>query len=168
LELVLENGKGAIVIDADGLNVLSQNPDILKKARVPVIITPHPGEMSRLTNIPIEEINLSRLDISKDFALKHNIIVLLKGYKSVISNGRKTYVNPTGNSAMASGGVGDCLTGIIASLVSQGIPAFEAAAIGAYIHGYIGDKLAETMYSVNAGHVIEELPYAMKELISDI
>lgn len=164
LELVLENAKGTIVIDADGLNVLSGKLQLLEKAKGPVIITPHPGEMSRLTGLPVKEINLSRVELSKNFALKHNITVLLKGYQTVITDGKKVYINPTGNSAMASGGMGDCLTGIIASLASQGIPPLEAAACGAYIHGFTGDRLSKEMYCVNAGHIIEKIPYIMKEL----
>ncbi|ADL51224.1 bifunctional ADP-dependent NAD(P)H-hydrate dehydratase/NAD(P)H-hydrate epimerase [Clostridium cellulovorans] len=167
LELVLEESKGPIIIDADGLNVLSTNLQLLKKTKAPVIITPHPGEMSRLTEISVKEINSSRVDLAKSFALEHNIIVLLKGYQTIITNGLKVYVNPTGNSAMANGGMGDCLTGIITSLASQGIPAFEAAACGAYIHGYAGDKLSQTMYAVNATRVIEEIPYIMKEFICE-
>lgn len=165
LEFVLDQANGTVIIDADGLNVLSGNLQLLQKSRVPVIITPHPGEMSRLTGLPIQAINFSRVDISKSFALENNVIVLLKGYQTVITDGSKVYVNPTGNSSMASGGMGDCLTGIIASLASQGIPPIEAAACGAYIHGYAGDTLSKNIYSVNAGHVIEEIPYIMKEII---
>jgi NAD(P)H-hydrate epimerase len=165
LELVLEQAKGSIIIDADGLNVLSTNLQLLKKAKSQVIITPHPGEMSRLTGFPVQQINSSRIDLSKSFAQEHNIIVLLKGYQTVITDGSKVYINPTGNSAMSTGGMGDCLTGIIASLASQGIPALEAAACGAYIHGHAGDKLSKDMYSINAGQVIEEIPYIMKKLL---
>lgn len=165
LELVLEKAKGPIIIDADGLNALSGNLQLLKKAKVPVIITPHPGEMSRLTGLSVQEINRSRVDLSKSFAKEHNVIVLLKGYQTVITDGSKVYINSTGSSAMASGGMGDCLTGIIASLASQGTPALEAAACGAYIHGYAGDRLAKDMYAVNAGHLIDEIPYTMKEIL---
>lgn len=168
LALVIEAAKCPIIIDADGLNVLSQDLSLLKKAKNTVIITPHPGEMSRLTGLSVIEINAARLDIAKKFAQDHNIVVLLKGYETVITDGYKLYVNPTGNSAMASGGMGDCLTGIITSLVAQGLSPLEAAASGAYIHGYAGDKLSRDRYCVNAGAVIEEIPYVMKEVICEL
>ncbi|NLZ48618.1 MAG: NAD(P)H-hydrate dehydratase, partial [Clostridiales bacterium] len=139
----------------------------LKKSKNPIIITPHPGEMSRLTGLTVAEINSSRLDIAKKFAQEHNIIVLLKGYETVITDGHKLYINPTGNSAMASGGMGDCLTGIIASFVAQGLSPLEAAACGAYIHGYAGDRLSKDRYCVNARDIIEEIPYVMKEIICE-
>lgn len=165
LDLVIENAHCPLIIDADGLNVLSENLNLLKKAKSPIIITPHPGEMSRLTGLTVGQISSSRVDIAKKFALDHNIIVLLKGYETVITDGHKAYINPTGNSSMASGGMGDCLTGIITSFVSQGLSPLDAAACGAYIHGYAGDRLSRDRYCVNAGAVIEEIPYAMKEML---
>lgn len=167
LKLVIEESKCPIIIDADGLNVLSKNLNLLKKSKNPIIITPHPGEMSRLTGLTVAEINSSRLDIAKKFAQEHNIIVVLKGYETVITDGHKLYINPTGNSAMASGGMGDCLTGIIASFVAQGLSPLEAAACGAYIHGYAGDRLSKDRYCVNARDIIEEIPYVMKEIICE-
>ncbi|WP_139905353.1 NAD(P)H-hydrate dehydratase [Clostridium thermarum] len=167
LKLILENAKCTVIIDADGLNILSKNMRLLKVTKAPVILTPHPGEMARLTGLSVAEINSHRSDIAKNFALEHNITVLLKGYQTIITNGYKLYVNPTGNSAIAGGGMGDCLTGIIASLVSQGLTPLEAAACGAYIHGYTGDRLSNDMYSVNASEVLTKIPYVMKELISN-
>ncbi|WP_163194567.1 NAD(P)H-hydrate dehydratase [Clostridium thermarum] len=167
LKLVLENARGTIIIDADGLNVLSKNLQLLKSIKSPVIITPHPGEMSRLTGFSVAEVNSCRSDFAKNFAKEYNITVLLKGYQTIITDGHKLYVNPTGNSAIASGGMGDCLTGIIASLAAQGLTTLEAAACGAYIHGYTGDRLSNDMYSVNASEVLTKIPYVMKELISN-
>ena len=121
MELVIEKAQCPIIIDADGLNVLSENLSLLKKAKNTIIVTPHPGEMSRLTGLSVADISSSRVDIARKFALEHKIIVLLKGYETVITDGHTVYINPTGNSAMASGGMGDCLTGIISSFVAQGL-----------------------------------------------
>lgn len=153
-----------IVIDADGINVLKDNLDILKEKNNKIILTPHLGEMSRITGMPIEAIRKNRIDIAKQFAKEYNIILLLKGYNTVITDGVTAMINTTGNSSMASGGMGDCLTGIIASLISQGLDAFEAAYVGAYIHGYCGDKLSLNKYSVNATDILNEIPFSIKDI----
>ncbi|KGM95763.1 NAD(P)H-hydrate dehydratase [Clostridium botulinum] len=153
-----------IVIDADAINVLKDNLQILKEKNNKIVLTPHVGEMSRITGIPVDTINKNRIDIARQFSKEYDIIVLLKGYNTIITDGITTMVNTTGNSAMASGGMGDCLTGIIAALMSQGFEAFEAAYVGAYIHGYSGDKLSKNRFCVNATHILEELPFLLKEL----
>lgn len=161
----IEAVKGTLIIDADGINVLAGNLELLKKARGNIIITPHLGEMSRLTGLSIENIRENRLDVAKDFAKKYKVIVVLKGYQTVITDGNTVYINPAGNSSMASGGMGDCLTGIITSFAAQGLNSLAAALCGTYIHGYIGEKLSEKMYSVNASHIIEKLPFYIKEIL---
>lgn len=161
LKLVCQKAKCPVVIDADGLNVLSEDIEILKSGEY--ILTPHPKEMERLSNINIEEINNNRIEAAENYAKDKGVILLLKGYYTVITNGCETYINPTGSSAMASGGMGDALTGIITSLIAQGYKPFEAAVLGAYIHGYIGDKLNEKMFTVNASDLIDEIPYTLKE-----
>lgn len=161
---LISNSRVPLVLDADGINVLSDNIDILLKRKSDIILTPHPGEFSRIAGKTIDEINLDRINIAKEFAQKYKVVLLLKGYHTIITDGDNVYVNPTGNSSMASGGMGDCLTGIITSLIAQGIGSIQAAYVGAYIHGYCGEKLSEKMFSVNAEHVLNELPYAMKEL----
>ena len=93
------------------------------------------------------------------------MIVLLKGYNTIITDGNEVYINSTGNSKMASGGMGDALTGIIASFIGQGYDVFKAAILGAYIHGYCGDVLSKDMFCVNASHIIEKLPYIVETLI---
>jgi ADP-dependent NAD(P)H-hydrate dehydratase / NAD(P)H-hydrate epimerase len=165
LTQVIERADCPVVIDADGINVMVGKLDILKRAKSPVIITPHLGEMSRVTGRDIDYIRQNRLDVAKDFAGEQGITVLLKGYQTVITNGRTTYINPTGSSAMASGGMGDCLTGIIAAFAAQGLEPIAAAFCGAYVHGYIGDRLTEGMHSVNASHIIERLPFGIKEIL---
>lgn len=156
-----------IVIDADAINVLKDNIDILKEKNNKIILTPHLGEMSRITGIAIEKIQKNKLEIAKQFAKEYNIILILKGYNTVITDGDKLMVNTTGNSAMASGGMGDCLTGIIAALISQGFDSFEAAYVGAYIHGYCGDKLSKERFCVSASDVFKEIPFVLKEFCKE-
>ena len=163
LKEVITKSNCPIVIDADAINCLENNLDLIKEKTVPIILTPHPGEMSRLTGISIKDINKKRVDIAKDFAKETGVIVLLKGYNTVITDGDTTLINPTGNSAMASGGMGDSLTGIITSFLAQGYKPLEAASIGVFLHGYCGDKLSENMYSVNARELINNFPYVMKK-----
>ena len=154
-----------LVIDADGLNALSQNTDILLGKRCSVILTPHPGEMSGLTGIPIAEIEQNRTKIAVDFAKKYDAVVLLKGHDTVIASPDGGYhTNTTGNSGMATGGSGDVLTGIIASFVGQGVPVYNAAVLSAFLHGLSGDIAAEKYgeFSLAAGDLIKSLPTAIK------
>ena len=168
LEYILNNANCPVVIDADGLNVLKKDNSILKLYKNKIIITPHLGEMARLTGKSISYIKENRIDVAKEFAKKHNIIVLLKGYETIITDGNITYVNPTGNSAMANGGMGDCLLGMITSFIGQNIEVFEAVVCAAFIHGYIGDILSKELYTVNATDVIKEIPSIMKKLNIEI
>ena len=154
-----------IVLDADALNVLKDNLDLLKNSKRKIVITPHMGEMSRLTGFPINQLVDNRIDIAVDFAKKYGVIVLLKGYNTIITDGKEVYVNSTGNSKMASGGMGDSLTGIIASFIGQGYETFKATILGAFLHGYCGDVLSRDMFCINASHVIEKLPYVIESLI---
>lgn len=155
-----------LVIDADGLNVLQGNLDILQCKNNRIILTPHYGEMARLTGLSIEEIKEDKVKIAKDFARSNEVILLLKGYRTIITDGDDVFINTTGNSAMASGGMGDTLTGVIASFIAQGYEPLEATYLAAYIHGYCGDKLAENMFCVNATHIIQELPFIIKDLLN--
>jgi len=164
LEKVLLNSKSFIVIDSDGLNVLEGNLEMLKNRKCQIVLTPHMGEMARISGFSIDEINENKIDIAKEFAKEHDIVLLLKGFNTIITDGKTVQINPTGSSAMASGGMGDCLTGIIASLISQGYDIFTAACVGAYVHGYCGDKLSKKMFCVNANHILEALPSIIKEI----
>lgn len=165
LEFIINNAVNPVVIDADGLNVLADRLDILKNKKCKIILTPHLGEMSRITGLPIDYIKENRLEVSKKFAKEHNVIVLLKGYNTIITDGNTTVINPTGNSAMASGGMGDCLTGMIASFAGQGYSPMKAAYISAFIHGYCGEKLSNDMFCVNASNILENLPFVIKSFI---
>lgn len=154
-----------VVLDADALNVLKGNLELLKNSNRKIVITPHMGEMSRITDTNIKELVENRIDIAVKFAKEYDVIVLLKGYNTIITDGNKIYINSTGNSKMASGGMGDALTGIIASFIGQGYEVFKAAILGAYIHGYCADVLSKDMFCVNSSHIIEKLPYIIETLI---
>jgi len=161
---ILPEIKIPIIIDADGLNILAENLHLLNKLKLPPILTPHPGEMSRLTGIETKEIQNSRIEIAKDFAKKYNVIVILKGFRTVITNGEYTYINPTGNSALATGGSGDVLSGMIASFVAQKYTNMEAAILATYLHGLAGNVASErkSPESVIAADIINNLHYCFK------
>ncbi len=161
----INNSRCPIVLDADALNIISEDKEILKKLEYRSVITPHVGEMARLINRKISYINDNRIDVCREYA-KNNIVTLLKGYNTVISNGDDVIINNVGNSKMASGGMGDCLTGIIGSLISQGINIYESAVLGAYIHGSIGDMISKSRYVVTAEDVISEISKFMESMLS--
>lgn len=162
-EVILE-ADCPLIIDADGINVLNNKLELLKKKKKKVILTPHLGEMSRLINMPIDYIKENRVEVARKFAKEYDVILILKGYNTIITDGDKVIINPTGNSAMASGGMGDCLTGIITSFIAQGYDPIVAAAIGTFIHGYCGERLSNNMFCVNASHILNELPMTIKEI----
>ena len=122
-----------IVIDADGINALAGHTDILKKARGPIIITPHPGEMARMINSSAAEINRDRAAIARRFSEQYNVITVLKGAGTIIAEpSGDIYINSTGNPGMASGGTGDVLTGMIAGLIAQRCPSPDALQLQAF------------------------------------
>ncbi|MGL5648050.1 MAG: NAD(P)H-hydrate dehydratase [Clostridium sp.] len=166
-EKVIKETNNPIVIDADGLNILSENDDFYKYLKGRAVLTPHLGEMCRLTGIPIESVEKNKIEIAKKFAREREIVLLLKGYNTIITDGEEVIVNRTGSSKMASGGMGDCLTGIITSLIGQGLNRKEGAVLGAYIHGYTGDKLGKELHSVSARDIIDALPKIIEELLCE-
>lgn len=150
-----------VVIDADGINSISANINILKSAKAPVILTPHPGEMSRLTGKSVEEIQNNRTECAAEFAKNFGVTLVLKGNNTVIALPDGTiYINPTGNAGMAKGGSGDVLAGIIGSFLAQGMSAEDAAVCGAYIHGLSGDETAKkfSMTGMTPTMIINHLP----------
>lgn len=150
-----------LVIDADGLNCIGENSDILKKRTHPTILTPHPGEMARLANTSVASIQHDRVTSARAFAKKVNAHLVLKGAKTIIAHPDGTiYINTNGNPGMASGGMGDVLTGIIGSLVAQGYPPQAASHVGVYIHGAAADTLSKEYGPVGyiASDVIDTLP----------
>ena len=164
VDSVLRVSNCPVVIDADGINALSNNLSILNNVKVPVVLTPHLGEMARLTGFSIEYIEENKMKVAKDFAATYKVILLLKGYNTIITDGKITIVNPTGNSSMASGGMGDCLTGIITSFIAQGQKPIIAAMTGAFLHGYCGEMLSKEMFNVSATDILNKIPYIIKEL----
>jgi len=133
-----------LVIDADGLNAFGTDPDRLagREGRE-VIITPHPGEMARLIGMSTDEVQASRLEIARNFAVAHHVYVVLKGHRTLIATpDEKIFINPTGNPGMATGGTGDVLTGMIAAWLAQLLDAEVACKLAVYLHGMAGD-LAE-------------------------
>lgn len=165
---LLEAADVPLVLDADALNAVSKNVDVLKKSKVPVIITPHPGEMSRLTGASIEDIQKNRIKYAKEFSDKYNVITVLKGARTIIATpDGKIYINPTGNPGMSTAGTGDVLTGIIAGFLGQGIKPEDAAAAGVFLHGLSGDMAASKKgeYGLIAGDLVEELPCAINTIL---
>lgn len=165
IEYVLINSNCPIVVDADGIGILAKNKKLLELLRGRAIITPHPGEMAKFLGVTIDEVEYDRVKITKEVAKKYGIVVLLKGYNTVISDGINTFINTTGNSKMASGGMGDALTGIINAFLAQQVKIMDATLISAYIHGYIGDELSKESYIVNARDIINNLPKYINKLI---
>jgi NAD(P)H-hydrate epimerase len=133
-----------LVVDADGLNAFADDPDRLtgREGR-DIIITPHPGEMARLVGMSTDEVQASRLEIARNFAVAHHLFVVLKGHRTLIATpDDKVFINPTGNPGMATGGTGDVLTGMIAAWLGQLLDAEAACKLAVYLHGLAGD-LAE-------------------------
>ncbi len=158
--LSMEDNK-PVVMDADALNILSEEVTTHRLANKSVIVTPHVGEMGRLVDLPISEIKAHRIETAEAFSAHHGVTIVLKDAVSVISSpGRRTFENHSGNSGMATAGSGDVLSGIIASLVAQGMNNSEAAVLGTYIHGRAGDFAAEAVgeYCMTAQTIIEHLP----------
>jgi ADP-dependent NAD(P)H-hydrate dehydratase / NAD(P)H-hydrate epimerase len=156
-----------MVIDADGLNALAEEPGILEKLDAGKILTPHPGEMGRLTGIKGSDIQLDRTGTAARFAETYKCCLVLKGARTLIAGSAdRTYVNPTGSPALSSGGSGDVLTGIISGLLTRGMPVIRAATAGVYLHGLAGDLLAEKMgkTGVLAGDIPDVIPGLMESL----
>jgi hydroxyethylthiazole kinase-like uncharacterized protein yjeF len=156
-----------IVIDADGLNIVAGNIEALGRLRAPAVLTPHPGEFSRLMGIPTRDILDRRLELAADFAATRGVVLVLKGYRTLTANpDRRVFINSTGNPGMASGGSGDVLSGIIAALVIQEKDLFEATAAAVYVHGLSGDIGASRLGErpLIAGDLIRYLPAAVRAL----
>ena len=145
-----------LVLDADGINAAAGHIDALRGAACPVILTPHEGEFRRLTQAP----ETDRITGAMTLAQETGAVVLRKGHETVITDGKKTYVNRTGNAGMATGGSGDVLAGILAALLGQGIPPLEAAAAAAWLHGTAGDRAAGRLgqYAMGPLDLLEALP----------
>ena len=167
LERLLSLRRAPLVLDADGVNILAQWPELLDKIGSNCLVTPHPLEFSWLAGRPVAEIQANRVEAARRFAEKTGMIVLLKGSRTVVAEpGGRLFVNCTGNSGLAKGGAGDVLTGMIAGFAAQGTPLFEAAVLGCCLHGACADLLAleRSVYGVLPSDLVEVLPILMKRL----
>lgn len=168
---VIENTGVPLVIDADALNSIAVNINILKRLKATAVITPHPGEMARLLGTDIRKVQEDRLGAAVNFAAEWGVIVVLKGSRTIIAfpDGR-AYINTGGNPGMATAGTGDVLTGIIAGLAGQGMSPEQAAVAGVYLHAAAGDAAAlrKGMHGMVAGDLLEELPYIIKALTKGV
>lgn len=157
---VLEHASCPVVVDADGINVLATHKDILRGRTAPTILTPHDGEFRRLGGVVSEE----RMASAASLARELGVIVLLKGHRTCVTDGKTHYLNTTGNPGMAVGGSGDVLAGIITALLGQGIAPLEAAACGAWLHGAAGDICAAEIgqYGMLPTDMLNTLPRLLK------
>lgn len=157
---VLEKAECPVVVDADGINVLSAHRDLLRGRKSPTILTPHDGEFARLGGVIGED----RMAAAAALAEELGCVVLLKGHETCITDGVNGYINPTGNPGMAVGGSGDVLAGVITALLGAGLPPLEAAACGAWLHGAAGDRCAAELgqYGMLPTDMLSALPRLMK------
>ena len=158
---VLEKAECPVVVDADGINVLSAHRDLLRGRKLPTILTPHDGEFARLGGVIGED----RMSAAAALAEELGCTVLLKGHETCITDGTDGYINPTGNPGMAVGGSGDVLAGVITALLgAAGLPPLEAAACGAWLHGAAGDRCAAELgqYGMLPTDMLSALPRLMK------
>ena len=157
-----------VVIDADGLNAFDGRAELLDGSSRPVVLTPHPGEMSRLTRLSTKQIQANRIEVARNFARDHRLVVVLKGHRTLVALPDETiWVNPTGNPGMATGGTGDVLTGIVTGLIAQNLGDIPRAVVAAvYLHGLAGDIAARQLgeASMIAGDILEALPRAFHEI----
>ena len=159
LEFLLKNAECPLILDADGITLAAKHKDILRDRSYTTILTPHDGEFAR-----ISPPDLPRVEQTAAMARELGVILLRKGHRTLITDGQICWENHTGNPGMATGGSGDVLSGIILSLLGQGVPPLEAAAAGAWLHGAAGDRAAEKWgeYGMLPGDLVEELPRLLK------
>ena len=167
---LLKHTRQPLLIDADGLNCVATDPSMLGHASSPaspVVLTPHPGEMARLTKTNTAEVQANRLEMAQTFATQYHCYVVLKGARTVIAAPDGwTWINPTGNPGMASGGMGDVLAGVIGGLLAQGYAPHEACQLGVFLHGTAGDLAVQEVGEIGmlARDVIERLPSGLRVL----
>jgi len=159
------------VIDADGLNALADAPEAIRACTAPLVLTPHPGEFARLTGCSIADIRRDPITAVRNFASDVNAIIILKGAPTVVAiPSGETYINPTGNPGMATGGTGDVLTGLLAALIGQGLKPADAACTAVYLHGLAGDLAAKAIghMSLIASDIIQNFSEAQHQISYNI
>ena len=154
-----------LVVDADGLNLLAAEQIELGEAAGPRILTPHPGEFQRLAPEIPGDVSTQR-HAAREWAARHHVVLVLKGARTLVTNGVQSYENTTGNPGMATGGTGDVLTGVITGLLGQKLPPFEAAQLGTFVHGMAGDLAANAFGQISmiASDLLKFLPAAMQQV----
>jgi len=167
VEEMIASFQKPLVVDADGLNCISMNVDVLAKAKSPLILTPHPGEMARLRKISTGEVQGRRIAIAREFAREYGLYLVLKGARTLISNpDGRIFINPTGNPGMATAGMGDVLTGMIGGFIAQDMPIIDALKLAVFLHGYCGDRAKEQYgeRALLATDVMAKIPEVLKSL----
>lgn len=167
IKTLLSNFKGILILDADALNTLSvYGREILKRKSCRVIVTPHPGEFSRLTGRSVEEVLKNAVELAREFASEYNVTVVLKNNRTVITDGERTALNLTGSPVLAKGGSGDVLSGFLAGTCARGVEPYAAACVSCYLLGRAGEFAARELgeYSPDASDIIERLPRSILSL----
>jgi len=167
VQQIVHNTDLPAVIDADGLSALVGRMKLLRKDRRNLILTPHPGEMARLLGMTVSEIQKNRIEVARNFAQENGLVLVLKGARSIVASPEgDIYINPTGNPGMASGGMGDVLTGMVGGFLAQGFPPLDAAKLGVYLHGLAGDfvRYRRGERGMAASDLIQETPKVLRAL----
>jgi hydroxyethylthiazole kinase-like uncharacterized protein yjeF len=165
----LQRREVPVILDADGLNLLSRALHAAPAIRLPgkLVLTPHPGEMARLCDLTVSAVQENRVSVAMDAAKRFGAVVVLKGRETVVTDGTEVLVNTTGTSALAKAGTGDVLAGMIAGFCAQGLSPLDGAALAVYVHGLAGEQAADkkTDYGVLANDVLEYIPDAIHALL---
>lgn len=167
IEDCLLNFEKPIVLDADGLNNLSDNPTIIRHRKGKTVITPHPGEMGRLLKMSTAEVQNDREGAAREFAKAYGVVTVLKGHNTIVTDGDRIYVNRSGNPGMATAGSGDILSGVTGTFLAQVEDPFQAAVMAVYVHGLAGDMAKEEKgeYGMIATDIVENLPRAVNLIV---
>jgi len=164
-------GKSSVpmVIDADGLNAIADSLEVLENAGAPIVLTPHPGEMSRLAGTSVTDVQANRIEVAQEFSRRYGVVVVLKGFHTIVASpDGRVAINTTGNPAMASGGMGDVLTGLIGAFICQGLSPFDAACVGVYVHGKAADDVVSSRKWGTRGLIATDLLEKVPEIIREI
>jgi len=164
---LLKRVKVPVILDADGLFPLKSHLKLLKEVAGRAVLTPHPGELSFLIDRPASEIDEERIEVARSFAHEHGVVLVLKGRPTAIGTPEGlVYLNPTGNTGLATGGSGDVLTGLITGLIAGGASPADAAILGAFLHGYTADYLVRDIAerSIIPSDLIDALPFVIAEV----
>lgn len=162
---VIKTSSVPVVLDADGINAAAPFIDIIKDKTAPLVITPHPGEMARLINESVDYVQSHRLEIAVAFAKEYDVILVLKGANTIVTDGENVFINTTGNPGMSMGGTGDMLSGMIGSFIAQGLSPIDSAKAAVYIHGLCGDITASEISQ--RGMTVDDMLSLLGALMSE-